>query len=173
MKIILLRHLDTIYSREHRICGQTDCGILPNGKLIIPDEIMEILNTEKIKVYTSPLKRCLETVNHLQEKANFSDTVLVPEFSERDWGPLTGMTKMQVLQQYGMELSSLRNTLSGIETDKDFSTRVYQGIKRTVLTDVFATIIIITHQGCLRILCEFFGAEYKKFQPGEFALIKK
>ena len=51
MKIILLRHLDTIYSREHRICGQTDCDILPNGKLIIPDEVMKILDTEKFKIY--------------------------------------------------------------------------------------------------------------------------
>ncbi len=172
MKIILLRHLDTIYSREHRICGQTDCDTLPNEKLIIPDEVMEILDTEKFKIYTSPLKRCLKTIKHFQEKENCSDTILVPEFSERDWGPLTGMTKIEVLQQYGMELRSLRNTLSGIETDEDFSTRVYQGIKRTVLTDVSA-MIIVTHQGCLHILCEFFGIEYKKFQPGEFVLIEK
>lgn len=172
MKVILLRHLDTTYTREHRICGQTDCSILPNGKLIIPDEVMEILNTEKIKIYTSPLKRCLETANLLQEKANYSNIILAPEFSERDWGPLTGMTKIQVLQQYGMELSLLRNMLSGIEKEEDFSTRVYQGIKGAVLTDVSAT-IIVTHQGCLRILCEFFGTEYRKFQPGEFVLIEK
>lgn len=172
MKIILLRHLDTAYSHEHRICGQTDCDILLNGELLIPDKIKEILNTEEIRIYTSPLKRCLETVNLLQEKSNCFDIILIPEFSERDWGPLTGMTKMQVLQRYKKDLDLLRNTLTGIETDESFSARVYRGIKMIVLNDAVAT-IIVTHQGCLRILCEFFEVEYKKFQPGEFMLIEK
>ena len=172
MKVILLRHLDTTYSREHRICGQTDCDILPDGKLMIPDKVMEILNSREIKIYTSPLKRCLETANLLQEKVICSDMILIPELSERNWGVLTGMTKMQVLQKYGKELNLLRNTLPSVETEEEFFARVYQGINGMVLDDMF-TPIIITHQGCLRILCHFFGVGYKKFHPGEFMLIEK
>ncbi|HFH9839310.1 TPA: histidine phosphatase family protein [Streptococcus suis] len=172
MKIILLRHLDTSYSIEHRICGQIDCSILPGRELVIPDEITEILHTEIVNIYTSPLKRCLETTELLRNKTNCFDTIIVPEFSERDWGPLAGMMKTQVLQQYGMSISLLRNRLRGIETDYDFSTRVHRGISLFEHCDV-STILIVTHQGCLRIICEFLGIGYSKFKPGEFLLIEK
>lgn len=171
MNIILLRHLDTMYSCEHLICGQTDCGILPGKKLIIPDEITGIMNAGKIKIYSSPLKRCLETTRLLADTANCHNIALVPEFVERDWGPLTGLAKVQVLQQYGTTISSLRNTLEGVESDADFSARIHRGIEQLALSDV-STVFIVTHQGCLRIICEFFGSECKKFKPGEFALIE-
>ena len=172
MRIILLRHLETVYSREHRICGQTDCSIIPGEKLWIPEEIMQILHTEGIRIYTSPLKRCLETTDLLRQSAICLETIRVPEFSERDWGPLTGMTKTQVLQLYGMNTAALRNSFWGIKSDKDFSDRVHRGISRLSLHDA-STMLIVSHQGCLRIICDFFGTEYKKFMPGEFLLVEK
>lgn len=170
MKIILVRHLETSFSRIHRICGQTDCGLLPNQELIVPTEILTVVRYRLVKIFTSPMQRCLETTIFLQKQIDISDAVIVPELIERDWGPLTGKTKEQVNEIYDMDIGLLRNHHSQIESDMQLNQRINQCLSK-ILGEKKDINFIVSHQGCLRTIAKIYGIDCKKFEAGEFRVI--
>jgi alpha-ribazole phosphatase len=78
MKLYMIRHGKTAGNQEHRYVGSTDEGILDEVK-----QTLRPVNKDVRCVYTSPMKRCLETAALLFPKA---EPVRVPAFREMDFG---------------------------------------------------------------------------------------
>ena len=90
MVLIVLRHGETHWNKQNIFTGLTDISLSENG-------IREANNTRELlakytfsHVFTSNLKRTIETANIITSSYKFytSTTVNVPEFNERDYGDL-------------------------------------------------------------------------------------
>ena len=106
MVFIVLRHGETHWNRQNIFTGLSDISLNENG-------IMEAHNTKELlakytfhRVFTSNLKRTIETANIITKSYKFytSTTVNASEFNERDYGDLTGKNKDAIKSKYGEEL---------------------------------------------------------------------
>ena len=107
MKLVLLRHGESLWNQENRFTGWTDVPLTEKGR----QEAVEagrLLKTEKILFdvcYTSYLKRAIQTLNlALQEM----DCEWLPVYkdwrlNERHYGNLQGLNKNETAQKYGEE----------------------------------------------------------------------
>ena len=94
--LAMLRHGETQWSHEKRIQGRTDVALNANGRAALakrglPDAFC------KLRVVTSPLKRCVETARLLGLK----DAALEPRLAEMSWGQWEGCRLSELRAQLG------------------------------------------------------------------------
>lgn len=105
MKLVLLRHGESLWNQENRFTGWTDVPLTEKGR----QEAIEagrLLKTEKISFdvcYTSYLKRAIQTLNLvLQEMdAEWSPVYKDWRLNERHYGNLQGLNKNETAEKYG------------------------------------------------------------------------
>lgn len=95
-KIYLIRHGETEWSRSKQHTGRTDIPLTPKGEVEAKLLKNRLLDLKFKKVYTSPLKRALETCELAGyiEHAEKSDDLL-----EWDYGDYEGLTTQQIRQK--------------------------------------------------------------------------
>ena len=109
--LILLRHGESVWNKENRFTGWTDVELTELG-LEEADSaalLLKKVNFEFDIVYTSVLKRCIQTVWIVLEHL---DRMWLPvektwRLNERHYGSLQGLNKAETAVQYGQELVSL------------------------------------------------------------------
>jgi 2,3-bisphosphoglycerate-dependent phosphoglycerate mutase len=107
LKLVLLRHGESLWNRENRFTGWTDADLSETGKL-------EAMNAGRLLrdhgilfdgAYVSVLKRAIRTL-YLAKEA--MDQIWMPEvkdwrLNERHYGALQGLNKAEVAEHYGNE----------------------------------------------------------------------
>ena len=107
LKLVLLRHGESLWNRENRFTGWTDAELSDTGRL----EAMKaghLLRDQGIVfdgAYVSVLKRAIRTLWLVKEAM---DQVWMPEIkdwrlNERHYGALQGLNKAEVAEHYGEE----------------------------------------------------------------------
>lgn len=104
MKLVLLRHGQSIWNLENRFTGWTDVGLSENG-------IKEAKETgRKLKennfvfdiAYSSVLKRANDTLNYVLEEMGLNIPVKYNyKLNERHYGALQGLNKDETRAKYG------------------------------------------------------------------------
>ena len=167
--IILVRHLKKDAPREQAFYGSTDLGILP----------AEVSAVDYAgAVYSSPMKRCLETADvYFPGK----EKIIVDDAKECDFGNWEGMTFQEIAECHPEEVEQWKNgadfTFPGGERIKDFSDRV-EKMSQWLMQKQEKSVLLVSHAGVIRfMLCHFLGIEYKKsmaftVEPGSFSCIK-
>lgn len=96
MKLIIVRHGQTNFNELHQLDGRHETELTPLGKKQA-GQLAEKLKGYKInKIFSSPLKRAIDTANIIIESNPVEEMILVPEFTEIDCGKTTGMTKAEI-----------------------------------------------------------------------------
>lgn len=172
IKCIFIRHGSTASNREHRYLGKTDEPLDEAGMQQIKQatEYQSDVNTQNIKIYSSPLRRCIQTA-----KIIFPD--LEPEpveaFSEMDFGEFE-------LKNYE-ELSSdprYRDTYQtwidsggtlafpGGESRDEFIKRCVSGFERTISAlEDNDTAVFVVHGGTIMAIMSYYcGGDYFDYQ---------
>ena len=162
MVLIVLRHGETHWNKQNIFTGLTDISLSENG-------IREANNTRELlakytfsHVFTSNLKRTIETANIITSSYKFytSTTVNVPEFNERDYGDLTGKNKDAIKSKYGDKLfhefrrSYLTAPPHGENLD-DVKLRVGTYFDKNILPLILQrneNVLIVAHGNSLRAL---------------------
>ena len=174
MEIILFRHFETVYSKEHRICGRIDCSIISNQQVNISARVVSIVSNKRIVYYSSPLKRCIESVRLLDEQLKQviteSSITIVQQLIERDWGPLSGLTKNEVLAKFNADVENVKKRSAEIESDEKIRERVMEAIK-TISKDKNCVPLVATHKGCICEFARYFGMSINKVGPGDFLIL--
>jgi broad specificity phosphatase PhoE len=151
MTIVLVRHGQTVYNSERRLQGDEDApgeALTAVGRtqaeqagLLLRQQFGNAIDNAAL--YTSPLKRCIETLNGMGIP---SKAIVDPELKERCLGPFTGqVVDRQVIQ-------SLKNSKeSSVETLEELmrrSRRVLNRISRE-LRDLRtgSLAVLLTHGG--------------------------
>lgn len=169
MILILMRHLETAYSVEHRICGQMDIPILEGQIIKVSREVMDRVKGHKVKIFSSPLIRCIQTAEILASEIGIKCIDIVQGLKERNWGKLCGMTKAEIILHYGKNLGELVTYNLEIESEEIFNKRLKESLTYifTLSEDIC---FVVSHQGCLRRISVALGYDDKKFYNGEYRI---
>lgn len=106
MYLVLIRHGETLYNREKRFCGWTNVDLSDKG---IEDATKagEILSSNGFAnfdvVYTSLLKRSLETLNCMSKYISYGKMYSDYRLNERHYGALQGILHEDMVKKYGEE----------------------------------------------------------------------
>tara|TARA_Y100000748_G_scaffold199376_1_gene167098 strand:- start:83 stop:787 length:705 start_codon:yes stop_codon:yes gene_type:complete len=105
MKLILLRHGESIWNKENRFTGWTDVDLTKNGKneakkagILISKENLEINS-----VFVSYLKRAINTSKICLKQLNINkyDVLYDWRLNERHYGNLQGLNKSETAKKFG------------------------------------------------------------------------
>ena len=105
IKLIILRHGESLWNLENRFTGWTDVDLTKNGKNEAKNA-GELLSKKKIAIdliYTSYLKRAIKTTKIcLKQLKNTKIEVYYHwRLNERHYGNLQGLNKLQTAKKYG------------------------------------------------------------------------
>ena len=105
MKLILLRHGESKWNLENRFTGWTDVTLTSLGMEEASFSGKQLLkkNIKIVSVYTSLLKRAIETANIVSEIIKFpkQNIKLDWRLNERHYGSLQGLNKSETAAKFG------------------------------------------------------------------------
>ena len=167
-QLILIRHGETDYNLEAKYCGFSNPplnskGILQAKKL---KSKLNRLNLKVDKVYSSDLKRALETAEIVFPNKPLQ---LTSDFREMNFGIFEGLNYQEIMQKYPQVYirwidDPLNTRLPEGEGLVDLFGRVKRGLSKIFTQDKAKTIAIVTHAGPIRvILCEMLGYKLEHF----------
>ena len=106
IRLVLLRHGESLWNKENRFAGWTDVGLTDDGvqEANHAGELMLREGTFNV-AYTSVLKRAIKTLWIILEKMNL---MWIPvhqtwRLNERHYGALQGLNKEKTADRYGAE----------------------------------------------------------------------
>lgn len=107
IKLVLVRHGQSIWNLENRFTGWTDVGLSDNG-IEEAKEAGRILKENGFSfdvAFTSVLKRAEDTLSYILEEMNIRDLMVIRNWklNERHYGALQGLNKDETRKKYGDE----------------------------------------------------------------------
>lgn len=107
MRLVLLRHGESIWNKENRFTGWTDVDLSEKG--VIEAKEAGVVLKEKGFTFdvaiTSVLKRAIRTLNIVLDEMKLRDISIIKSWrlNERHYGALQGLNKTETAKQYGKE----------------------------------------------------------------------
>ncbi len=159
--MILLRHGQSQWNLENRFTGWVDVPLSPKGEAEARAAGEKLRGRTIDKLYTSVLKRAIDTADLALAAAGISGlpTVRDAALNERMYGDLQGMNKAEAAQRWGDEQIRLwRRSYDvkppGGESLADTAARVLPYWETTLLPDVRAgkNLLVVAHGNSLRAL---------------------
>ena len=158
--LYLIRHGITEGNLDGKYIGQTDLALCPQGEKQIQQLVKAGVYPCVEKVYTSPLKRCVETAQIIYPDIQLSK---VDEIAEMDFGQFEGKTQKELenLQEY---TAWLKGGPAACPPDGekfgDFSLRCISGLDiifRDMMKKEITRAAMVTHGGVITNLLAGFG----------------
>ncbi len=169
MKLIVVRHGTTENNQTHLITGQLDIGLAKEG-LEQANELANELSKYQIEaIYSSPLKRAIQTAEPIADKINLKITE-DPRLMEVNYGEFTGRPGTSTIPVFGKDSTELMNSYEfdlqpyGGESNEDLEKRIGSFIKDLKSQD-YKTVLIVGHSGTLRWLSYVITGQKIKRQP--------
>ena len=107
MKLVLIRHGESIWNKENLFTGWTDVDLSNAGReeAKIAGELLKNENIDFDICYTSYLKRAIHTQNIILESLNREWLPVIKSWklNERHYGALQGLNKLETAEKYGDE----------------------------------------------------------------------
>ena len=158
--LYLIRHGITEGNLDGKYIGQTDLALCPQGEKQIQQLVKAGVYPCVEKVYTSPLKRCVETAQIIYPDIQLSK---VDEIAEMDFGQFEGKTQKELenLPEYTAWLKGGPEACPP-EGEKfgDFSLRCISGLDiifRDMMKKEITRAAMVTHGGVITNLLAGFG----------------
>jgi alpha-ribazole phosphatase len=157
-EILLIRHGETEYNSGKKFVGISDVGLNENGRLQAIKLGDALKNEAFDHIYSSDLKRCVETASYLK-CAN--DRTFSKELREMNFGRWEGLTYDEIKEKYPDELEKwesdwINHIIREGESFSIMSRRVIgefeKILKRHSSNNNGGKIVIISHSGCIRTI---------------------
>lgn len=150
-RIILIRHGETEWNRLHRFQGRSDIALNEKGKMQARALAKALQHEDITAIYTSPLKRAVDTARHIKKFHPSLPLIKEPGFLEMDLGDFEGMAGKQWAISYPIfraqwEKSPASLSMPGGESLVEVQSRAVQALKR--ISENFctgSTIVICSH----------------------------
>ncbi|MDR0286525.1 MAG: histidine phosphatase family protein [Clostridiales bacterium] len=170
MKIYLLRHGETDWSKEGRLQGHTDIPLNNNGINQIEAVGNYFVNSGvKIDVIiSSPLIRAFKSAEIIAERTGYpKDYIIVePGFIERSFGAGEGLTQ----EEHKVKFAGQYDTTA--ESIEDLCVRADITVKKYINQFFGKTLLIAGHGSILKaVLTSVSNGKYS-FNTGEFCLVE-
>lgn len=107
LKLVLLRHGESLWNRENRFTGWTDVGLSESGNREAHDAGKALRDAGYTfdVAFTSVLQRAVRTLWAVQEEMDLLWLPVIKDWrlNERHYGALQGLNKDEIAQHYGAE----------------------------------------------------------------------
>jgi len=153
--IVLVRHGETDWNRDHRVQGHTDVPLNDEGRRqarALSDRLDVHLFDA---VYSSDLSRALETATILAVPRSLDVTTLY-SLREKNFGTWEGLTDADVHERFG---DPGPGGWGDAETTDEMAARTVESILGIGAAHSGETVLVITHGGPMRAARRHCGAE--------------
>ncbi len=169
--LYLIRHGITQGNLDGRYIGLTDLPLCDEGYYAITRYAHEHLYPDVQKVYSSPLKRCLETADIIYPDRYIKEIDNIAECDFGEWENKTA-AELEGLPEYSEWLKGgFDKSAPGGETMEEFTLRCLDGLEevfKDMMHDQVTRAAMITHGGVIMNLCANYGLP--KGRPADFAI---
>ena len=159
-RITFIRHGMTEANDDGRYIGITDLPLSSQGAQALYDKLEKYEYPPAQKVYTSPLKRCKQTVSILQPNRL---TVELPELVEMDFGDFENkkIADLMDTDEYKAFIKGgLDNPPPGGESLRSVINRCYKALQ-IIISDMMyeglTNVAVVTHGGIIMNMLSCFG----------------
>ncbi|MGE5404514.1 MAG: histidine phosphatase family protein [Candidatus Saccharibacteria bacterium] len=157
MKLILVRHAESVWNEQGKYQGSADIPLSERGKREAVALAERLKNMKIDAAYSSNLSRAYDTAQIIAEPHGL-DVKPVPELAEMNFGEWEGLTYIEIKERFGEESFQTwlhdpeRVDIPGGEKFGDFADRIEQA-----MTQIAAahrddeTILIVAHGAALMV----------------------
>jgi broad specificity phosphatase PhoE len=156
--IYLVRHGQTVWNEEGRLCGSSDVPLSDEGLAQARKLAARLKDIGIAAIYSSPLLRARQTAEAIAAHHRV-EVKIEPDLREIDYGDWEGLKVADVLEQFP-EIEKLRReepmkfAAPNGEPMRRFAERVISAIQRVAASHADETICVVAHQTVNRfILC--------------------
>ena len=162
--LVLLRHGESQWNLENRFTGCIDVPLSAKGEEEARRAGLLLQEVPIDKVYTSVLKRAVDTSTIALKTRGGSDlpTVRDKVLNERHYGDLQGLNKAEVAKQYGTEQLQIWRRSYDVppphgESLKDTASRTLPYFNKMILADIKSgkNVLVVAHGNSLRSIVMF------------------
>lgn len=156
LTIHLIRHGETVANTEGKYIGVTDLALTMEGADALEKLAADGIYPNVEQLYSSPLKRCLQTGVLIYPEKN---AVPVPNLSEYNFGVFEGLSGVELEndENYKKWIAGTIDAPPEGESNKDFTVRICVGLRQIVedmLSHNINTSAVITHGGVIMTLLD-------------------
>ena len=173
MKILFVRHGESVDDIENRYGGWSDYALTQRGKDQVVESAKYIheLNEKFQLVLSSPLKRAVQTAQIIASQLQLELKIFEYVKERNTYGILSGMVKDEAKIKYPDQVNNLEedNYVIGSERYEDTIERVKMALgllKKMKLENI----IVVTHGVFLKHIFEISGKKLTKKEDGAFVL---
>lgn len=169
LRLYLLRHGETLYSRSGGFCGDLDPELTAEGAQMAQAFADAYRNVSWTAIYSSPMKRTLATVKPLCDATGIQPQVR-DGLKEIGYGKWEDQTLAYVKQHYGEDYERwitepAWNAPTGGETGFQVSSRASQVISEIVSQHNSGSVLVVSHKATIRlILCMLLGVDSGQYR---------
>jgi probable phosphoglycerate mutase len=169
LKLYLLRHGETVYSRSGGFCGHLDPELTPEGTLMAQAFGQVYRSIPWTAVYASPMKRTIATAKPLCDAVGM-EMQLRDGLKEIAYGKWEGQTVESVKQSYSDDYvhwltEPAWNPPTGGETAVQISSRASLVIAEIQEKYPSGNVLVVSHKATIRIiLCTLLGIDLGRYR---------
>jgi broad specificity phosphatase PhoE len=155
--ILLARHGETDWNREGRFQGHADPPLNRTGRAQAVDLSVALMAEQLAAVYSSPLRRALETAEVLAASHGL-EPVPVDDLREVDVGSWSGLTRAEVEERFPAQFARWLDYGQGWEdgeTYEDMGRRAVDALLGLAAAHDGERVLAVTHGGPIRAAFAF------------------
>jgi broad specificity phosphatase PhoE len=162
-RLILARHGETDWNREHRVQGQTDVPLNAAG-LAQGERLADSLSAERLDaVYSSDLARARQTAEAVARRQGL-EVVTDAALREKNFGSWEGLTDVEIAERFP---DAVRGRWGDGETTEDVAARVLPAIELIRARHPDGLVLVVSHGGAIRIVLDQLGIEHARIGNGQ------
>jgi alpha-ribazole phosphatase len=173
MKVLIMRHGESMDDVDNQYGGWSDFNLSPKGKEQISAKIEKIkaLGIRFDKILSSPLKRAVQSSEILSSELGLSVETFEYAKERNSYGILSGVEKDRAKQLYPDQVSKLEvnEYVDGSERYDDLVSRVKRSLELLEKQN-FESVILLTHGNYMKCLFSLFDKTITKKEDGGFVL---
>jgi len=156
-EILMIRHGETDLNRDLKFTGFSDPELNDTGREQAASLRSKFMSESITDIYSSDLKRCLETAHIISGRA---DIIISDRIREMNFGIFESMTNEEARYKYGEEFDlwlkdMMNRKIPGGESFRDMSRRVLDFF-RQILESRSDKIAFISHSGCISVILSYY-----------------
>lgn len=165
MRMILVRHGESVGNFENRLQGQEDYDLTELGKLQAERTAERLHSLGVSAVYSSHLLRARHTGLTVGERLGVTPGI-IEDVSEYHFGEMSGATYAEVRERFGAIANPAERVYPGEEGREVFFDRVTRAVWRVADDHPEETVAIVSHGGPIALFCQAaLGLPYKRPMP--------
>ena len=156
LRLFLVRHGETAWSRERRFAGSRDVPLAPEGRRQC-EAVARTLASETVAgIYASPLERARASAEVIASPHRLEVTI-DPAFREMAFGEWEGLTRGEVATRFPADYERWRTApqllrVAGGETVGEVAGRVRAGVSALQTAHAGETVVLVSHAVVIRLI---------------------